>query len=328
MQGLGSVFGASRRGRRWLGLAAVGLIAVWLMAGTVPGASGQEATPTPVSPQPTPTGVSPQPTPTPGVIPPAPRAPRDSRFFFETSFRVDHDVFWDFFNSMGGVDTFGFPVSRTFLFLGCTTQFFQRQLMQQCGPGAPVQTMNLLDPDLMSFNQINFSTFPAFDPNLAARAPAPGTPNYGQAVLTHLQATAPDSFQGLPVRFFTTFVTTVPGSDPASDPDFTALVNLQIWGFSTSNPAFDPANNAFVYQRYQRGIMHFDAQSGATRGILLADYFKGILIGEAGPNLPPDLAQQAQGSRFLGQYCPGQPNWVCRSAELPGTDLTFAFEPQ
>jgi hypothetical protein len=156
-------------------------------------------------------------------------------------------------------------------------------------------------------------------------APAPGTPTYGEAVLRHVQATAPDTFEGLPVGFFVTFVGTVPGADPASFPDEAALISLQVWGFPTSAPAFDPNNHAFVYQRFERGIMHYDDSARVTRGILLADYFKSILTGR---DLTPDLAAQATGSRFLAQYCPGRPQWVCRPAELPGTDLTLAFEPQ
>ena len=65
-----------------------------------------------------------------------------------------------------------------------------------------------------------------------------------------------------------------------------------------------------------------------TRGILLADYFKGILIGQPGPTLPPDLLAQAATSRFFRQYCPGQPGWICRPTDLAATDLTFAFETQ
>ena len=44
--------------------------------------------------------------------------------------------------------------------------------------------------------------------------------------------------------------------------------------------------------------------------------------------LTVDLAAQAQGSRFRQQYCPGAAAWLCRPAELPATDLTWAFEPQ
>jgi hypothetical protein len=69
--------------------------------------------------------------------------------------------------------------------------------------------------------------------------------------------------------------------------------------------------------------MHFDASTGATRGILLADYLKSILTGQ---NLPGDLRQQSQGSRLYGQYAPGAPLWLARPFDLPGTDLTFAFE--
>ena len=262
--------------------------------------------------------------PTVGAVPTAPPGVRDQRYFIQTTFRIDNDAFWDYFNARGGVSTFGFPISRTFTFLGCTTQFFQRQLMQQC-PGTGVRTMNLLDPDLMPYNQINFSSFPGHTPSVAGAAPAPGAASYGSAVLDHVRRVSPDTLNGQPVRFFTTFVSTVPGADPQQDPDFAALVNLEVWGFPTSNPAADPSNGDFIYQRFQRGIMHFRVNTGTTEGILLADYFKSIVTGR---NLPPDLAAQAITSPFLAQYCPGSPGWVCRPAQLQDTDLTFAFEPQ
>ena len=285
----------------------------------------------PTTPVPTPTSAAtatptPVVTATPTTVPtpqPAPAVPHDARYFFETGYRVDNDAFWSYFNVRGGVDVFGFPVSRAFMFLGCTTQVFQRQLMQQCGAGARVQTMNLLDPDLMPYNQINFSTFPAHDPAVAGAAPGPGTPNYGAAVLDYVRSVAPETFEGLPVRFFTTFQSTLGEGASSADPNINALINLEIWGFPTSRPMRDPNNRNFVYQRFQRGIMHFDAATGVTRGILLADYFKSLL---AGRNLPADLAAQAQNSRFLRQYLPGAPLWLSRPQDLPGTDLTFAFE--
>src|ERR1043166_6976133 len=72
--------------------------------------------------------------------------------------------------------------------------------------------------------------------------------------------------------------------------------------------------------------MHFDKGCGCTQGLLLADYLKSLLTGQ---NLPPDLAQQAQAdhSRFLNQYAPGQPLSIARPAQLPGSDLTNAFVP-
>lgn len=37
-------------------------------------------------------------------------------------------------------------------------------------------------------------------------------------------------------------------------------------------------NDNFVYQRLQRGIMHYDASSGWTQGVLLGDELKRALI--------------------------------------------------
>jgi hypothetical protein len=66
--------------------------------------------------------------------------------------------------------------------------------------------------------------------------------------------------------------------------------------------------------------------SPITEGIQLADWFKSLITGR---DLPSDLEAQAQADRspFLRQYCPGQPGWLCRPEQLPGADLTLAFEP-
>jgi hypothetical protein len=96
-----------------------------------------------------------------------------------------------------------------------------------------------------------------------------------------------------------------------------------VWGAPISRPRRDPSNSNFVYQRFQRGVMHFDATSGRTQALLLADYLKAILRAK---DLPADLAQAARGSKFFGQYCPESARWICRPGELPASDLTFAFE--
>jgi hypothetical protein len=269
-------------------------------------------------------GAAPTATPTPRAAPAAPTAVHDGRYFPQTAFRIDYDPFWDYFQTRGGVGTFGYPVSRTIPFLGCTTQFFQRSVLQQC-QGTAVRLLNLLDPDLMPANRINESVFPAFDPAMASAAPQPGAPNYSEDVLSYLVDTVPSTFEGLPVDFFAAYMDTVP-PDP-QNPAPSALRNLEIWGFPTSAPAFDPNNHAFVYQRFQRGIMHFRANTGTTEAVLLGDYFKSLITGR---DTPADLAAQAQatGSRFLNQYCPGQPRGLCRPAALDGTDLSAAFEPQ
>src|SRR4029453_9627550 len=91
-------------------------------------------------PAPTPT---PAPAPAPGPAPAAPPQPRDERYFNETNFRIANDSFWNFFNSRGGVETFGFPVSRQFGFLGCPVQIFQRLIMQQGGASPPGGRTNM-----------------------------------------------------------------------------------------------------------------------------------------------------------------------------------------
>jgi N-acetylmuramoyl-L-alanine amidase len=68
--------------------------------------------------------------------------------------------------------------------------------------------------------------------------------------------------------------------------------------------------------------MHYDKGCGCTQGLLLADYVKALMTGR---NLPPDLADQAKGSKLFGQFKPGQPQSLARSADLPGSDLSNSF---
>ncbi len=288
------------------------------------------ATPTPtpiivvVTATPTPTPVT---TPTPTATP-LPAVPHDNRWFIQTGYRVDIDTFWNYFNARGGVRTFGYPVSRTFTFLGLTTQFFQRELMQ-LAPNGQARTMNLLDPDLMPYTNINGSTFPGVDPGIASGAPQPGSPNYGTAIIDYIRANSPETLDGLNTRFYTTFISTVSLNDAfpggGGDPNLIPALNLELWGSVTSRPQYDPTNRNFVYQRFQRGIMHFDNTKGVTQGILLADWFKSIITGQ---NLPPDLDQQSKGGKFYKQYNPNNRQWIDRPADLQGTDLTNAFTQQ
>jgi hypothetical protein len=260
------------------------------------------------------------PAPLPPVVAPptgqaAPPQARDERYFLETSFRVGNDAFWSYFQSGGAVETFGFPVSRVFEFLGCPVQIFQRSILQQCGQGAPVALLNLLDPELFPYTQVNGSTFPAPDDTVKAATPPVSAPNYNEAILQFVRDVAPDEFGGQPVTFEQTFF---------------ATGGLEIWGAPISNPAYDPSNANFVYQRYQRGIMHYAAGQG-TRGILLADYLKAIMLGpelaaDKDASLPADLNRDARSSTLYSQYCPGAAGWLCRAVDMPATDLTFAFE--
>jgi hypothetical protein len=169
--------------------------------------------------------------------------------------------------------------------------------------------------------------FPTADPALLAKAPTPGSPGYDSAVLAYIKKTAPNTWQGLPVNFYKTFLNTVSARDVFPDgqgnPALVPGFDIELWGLPTSAPAFDPGNHNFVYQRFQRGIMHFDKTTGTTQGLLLADYLKAII---AGFGLPPDLDAQAQSAPLYQQYEPGEPGWVARPKDLPASDLTMAFE--
>ena len=245
------------------------------------------------------------PTASPQAVPNAPAMVHDDRYFSQTGYRIDDDTIWNFFQQYGGIETFGYPTSRMMTFLGCPVQMFQRQIIQVCqGQGAAL--INMLDPEIFPYTQVNGSTFPAPDDNLKNNTPQVASPTYSVDIVNFVNANVPDTFSGQPVGFLQ---------------HFNSTGGLTIWGAPISQPAPDPANANFIYQRFQRGIMHFIAGTG-TESILLADYLKAILMGQ---NVPADLQAQSRESRYFGQYCPGNALWLCRANDLPGTDLTFAF---
>jgi hypothetical protein len=252
----------------------------------------------------------------------------DPRYFLQTGYRIDTDAFYNYFTHRGGVRTFGYPTSQSFTLLGARVQFFQRQIMQQRADGS-VALLNVLDPGILPYTHFNGSAFPAVDPTLTAAAPTASDPNYATDAPAFVAAHAPDSFGGLPVRFGATFLAAV-GVDDAfptgpANAALLPLLDLEIWGFPTSAPTADPANGNFIYLRFQRGVMQYDASTGLTQGVLLADYFKAIITGQG---LPPDLAEEAAGSPYFHQWAPSQPQFLARPAALPGSDLTNAFYQQ
>jgi hypothetical protein len=248
------------------------------------------------------------------IDPSLPALKHDERYYPDTGFRVDQDAIWSYFQARGGLAVFGLPVSRTFLLFGCQVQIFQRQIAQLCDGRGPA-LMNMLDPDLFPYDHINGSSLPAPDTVIKAQTPGVSSPEYAGAIVDFVLKNAPDVFEGQSVNFGRTFFS-------AGGPD-TPLIGLEMWGAPISHPWRDPNNANFVYQRFQRGIMHFDATTGRTQGLLLADYVKSILRDR---EIPADLARAAAGNRLFDQYCPGAAHWVCRPAQLPGTDLTYAFE--
>jgi hypothetical protein len=255
------------------------------------------------------------------VVPPGTTTVAQPQCYSETGFCISNPAFQQYFNDRGAIRILGYPVSRSFILEGFEVQFFQRVILQM-NQGS-VARLNVLDPGIMPMTRANASIFPDNDPGLAAAAPQVGSPTYANDVVNFVRQVSPDTWNGLNVGFFTLFNTTVP-APPGTSPDTVTLLNLEIWGLPTSHPAADPNNPTFVYQRFQRGIMHHRASVPATEGILVADYLKSVITNQ---NLPPDLAVDMRNSRFFAQYAPGAPNWVARPAELQNTDLTNAFEP-
>lgn len=241
------------------------------------------------------------------VVQPAPPLTHDAQYYSQTGFRVD-DQAVGFFQSTGQVDTFGYPISRLFTFLGCPVQMFQRLIIQLC-PGQGPGLINLLDPEIFPYTRVNGSVFPSPDDQLKAQTPAVGSPEYAN-ILQFIQSVTPDQFNGQPVNYWQTF------QDRGG---------LNVLGAPISKPQPDPSNSNFIYMRFQRVILHYRAGIG-TEPLLLADYLKQIILGPSAPNLPQDLQQQASSSRFYNQYCRGGTRWICRPDALGGTDLTYAFE--
>jgi len=261
---------------------------------------------------------------------PAAAAPGDPPgYFSETGYRVCDAKFYDYFNSRGNIRTFGYPVSRCFTLDGFKVQIFQRRVLQLGGDGN-VNQLNLLDAPFLPYTTFNSARFPAADGPLVASAPAPGSPDYAAAILAFVRANAPDAVGSRRTGFAQTFTSSVTMAEAyprgGGNTGLLSGIHLEMWGVPTSKPAADPNNGNFIYLRFQRGIMHFDAATGTTQGVLLGDYFKSVLTGR---NLPADLAEQvrqSQDPRFLRAYDNSQADGLRSGSGLWDTNLRDAFE--
>jgi hypothetical protein len=214
----------------------------------------------------------------------------------DTGYTIADDAIWTFYSEHGGAATFGDPISREFTLMGAPVQLFQDAALQ-VQPDGSVQVMQLTDPGLLPYTHLNGLTVPAADAAVAFVAPSPDQPNYPARLQVFLQSTVPDSWNGQPVQFWSTY---------------TAAGGAGVWGLPTSAPKADPSNPHFVYQRFQNGILIYDATAGTTQALPLGEYLKDILTGQ---NLPADLASQAAASPLL------------RAAGLTSTNLADAFVP-
>jgi hypothetical protein len=249
----------------------------------------------------------------------------DPSFFPATGYRIDSPQVLDFFQHRGGVRTFGYPISNEFPLLGKRVQIFQRQMLEIESDGS-VQPVNILDPSILPVTRFDGLSLPAADPDVIAAAPSPDDANYLTEALAYINVYVPDQWNGLAVNFQTTFLNSVTcadafGTDPC-DPNQLPGFDLQLWGLPTSLPTTDPLNSDFVYQRFERGIMHFSQSTGMTQGLLLGDWLKRVMIGT---DLSPDISPEVRQSPFFAQYAPSRPLALDRADALPNSSLAQAF---
>jgi hypothetical protein len=249
----------------------------------------------------------------------------DPAFFPATGYRIGSPALLTYFQNRGGVRTFGYPVSNEFPLLGKRVQLFQRQMLE-IGQDGAVTPANILDPDVLPIARIDGLNLPTTDADLVGSAPTPASPEYAAQAISFISVYVPDEWNGQPVKFQTTFLNTVScadafGTDPC-DESLLPVFALEMWGLPTSLPTSDPINPDFVYQRFQRGIMHFSRATGLTQGLLLGDWLKRVMIGV---DLSPDIGSEVRRSRFFAQYAPTRPLALDRPIDLPDTSLAQAF---
>jgi hypothetical protein len=250
---------------------------------------------------------------------------QDPSFFPATGYRIGSPAILAYFQRYGGVRSLGFPVSNDFPLLGHRVQIFQRHVLELREDGS-VGAVNILAPDTLPIMSMDGLSLPSVDPDMLTMAPDATSPDYLNQALSYVSAYVPDEWNGLPVNFQTTFLETVRcadafGDEPC-DPSQLAAMAFDLWGLPTSQPSLDPVNSDFVYQRFERGIMHFSRATGLTQGLLVGDWFKRIMVGI---NLAPDLGPEVLGSRFYAQFQPTRPLGLARANELPDTSLAQAF---
>ncbi|HZT07042.1 MAG TPA: hypothetical protein VFC51_08430 [Chloroflexota bacterium] len=281
--------------------------------------------------------------------PPPPVDPiTGNRYFSETGFGIGDDNMWNYFVRRGGLRTFGFPISRMFVLSGQSVQLFEKGMLAVDDSGN-VTTLNLLEDPFLPYDQLGDLSLPDDDPGLIGSAPDPAAPDYLDQVQEFIRVNAAETFDGNPTHFYSTFLGTVPYFDAFftgdGDPNLLPGFDLEIWGFPTSQPGYrvigydvirsdtpgvpdtqQPVlDTSVVLQRFQRGVMRYDATTGTSTGVPLGPYLRAIIMGQVDA---PVLADAASSSPLWAQYNPDAVNWIDRPDDLPDTNLVLAFEPE
>src|SRR5207248_9765570 len=158
----------------------------------------------------------------------------DPYFFSATGYRIGSPAVSDYFQHHGGIRTLGYPVSNEFPLLSKRVQIFQRQLLE-IQPDGSVSPANILDPEILPITRIDGLNLPPADPEMLEAAPTPDSPDYVSQALSFISVYVPDSWNGLPVNFQTTFLNSVTCADAYAstdvcDPSTLPAFDLQLWG--------------------------------------------------------------------------------------------------
>jgi hypothetical protein len=252
------------------------------------------------------------------AVNPTHQAPAERYVCADSPFAVADDRVWAFYSSRGGLEAFGCPISRLFVFKGLQAQFFERRIVQLDEFGNP-RLLNVLDPEFLPYTQIDGITYPPVDPAMKQRTPEVTSDTYVPDLLRFINDEVVEPFRA---AYFSLVTPAMAGS---SDPSVIAMQNVDLWGAPTSPTAPDPNHPNLSHQRFQRQIMTYDPACDCVVTPVLARYLKDIIMGNP---LPADLSVEARSNPLYQQYAPDRPNAVRDPTLLPGTDLSAAFVPQ
>jgi uncharacterized protein with LGFP repeats len=106
--------------------------------------------------------------------------------------------------------------------------------------------LSMLLPGTAFAQPVDGLTLPGTDAALAYVAPTADQPNYSTRVALFVEATVPEPFKSA----------------------FDAAGGADSLGLPTSRPTADPNNRNFVYQRFEHGVLFYNATEGTTDQIV------------------------------------------------------------
>jgi hypothetical protein len=175
---------------------------------------------------------------------------------FDTGYTIADDAIWAYFTSHGGSATFGVPISRELPLGDSQVQLFENAAVR-VQPDGSVQAVQLPSSGKLATQNLDGLTVPAADAATAFVTPSPDQPNYAARLAAFISATVTPQVQ----------------SAYAQD----------VWGLPTSPARVDPNNPNFIYQRFQNGILMYDASTGSVGALPVGAWFKAALTAEGAP---------------------------------------------